>query len=146
MILRETRYRIFAWKLLLPHSGPKAGPPPAQAQPKSHERDRIEIEVRLQLLMGAFDRPSMILSILDGARELCARIGDDAGLIEVLWWMGFAYVVQVEHPNAASVYDELLKVAPRTDDAGLVGASTASARTTSEYAPRFIACCAARYR
>jgi class 3 adenylate cyclase len=95
-----------------------------ESQPESRERDSIEIAVRhtLAASVGAsHGAMNQIASLLQPARKLCRRIGDDARLFDVLWLLSFHHMVRAEHERARALHSELLEVAKRTQDAAMVG-------------------------
>jgi class 3 adenylate cyclase/tetratricopeptide (TPR) repeat protein len=93
-------------------------------QPESPERISIEIAVRhtLATSVGAsHSAMSQVASLLQPARELCRRIGDDASLFDILWLLSFHHMVRAEHEVARALHSELLELTTRTRDAAMVG-------------------------
>ena len=89
-------------------------------QPDSIERDRTEIAVRINLaLCTTFVisdglASTAVSDILEGARDLCQKIGDDARLFEVLENLSFQFSGQFELAKARTLGNELLRIALRT--------------------------------
>jgi len=96
-------------------------------QPDEVKRDQAEIAVRLSLAICMMYGVSgglaatIVSDILERARELCQKVGDDARLFEVLEILSFQYSGQFELQKAQTLGKELLGIALRMRDPVMVG-------------------------
>jgi tetratricopeptide (TPR) repeat protein len=96
------------------------------SQPNSSARDQIEIAARLKLAMclqAMLIEGSEIISVLQQARELCERGDDDFGLFEVLSALNLYYNYAADHQMALTIDQQMLSVAERTDDVGMIASA-----------------------
>jgi class 3 adenylate cyclase/tetratricopeptide (TPR) repeat protein len=98
-----------------------------RTQPDDPERDRTELGVRLSLafcvtlgVSGAFTAGATV-DLLERARGLCEKVGDDASLLGVLAALAFIYCNRPDRQKARAVCEELLGIAIRMDDPEKVG-------------------------
>jgi hypothetical protein len=114
-------------------------------QPDSIERDRTEIAVRINLaLCTTFVisdglASTAVSDILEGARDLCQKIGDDARLFEVLENLSFQFSGQFELAKARTLGNELLRIALRTQNPEMVGRARFDLGRTSMWLGDFVA-------
>jgi class 3 adenylate cyclase len=114
-------------------------------QPDTIERDRAEIAVRINLaLCTTFVisdglASTAVSDILEGARELCQKIGDDARLFEVLENLSFQFSGQFELAKARTLGNELLRIALRTQNPEMVGRARFDLGRTSMWLGDFVA-------
>jgi class 3 adenylate cyclase/tetratricopeptide (TPR) repeat protein len=98
-----------------------------KTQPDDIERDRAEIPVRSSLafcvtlgVSHAFVAAATT-DILERARELCRKVGDDRSLLGVLASLAFTYSNRLDRQKARAVCEELLVIALRMDDPEMAG-------------------------
>ena len=114
-------------------------------QPDEVERDRAEIAVRLSLAVCVMMSSAgglastAVLEILERARHLCEKIGDDVRLFEVLENLSFQHSGQSALPKAQSLGSELLRIALRVEDPVMVGRARFDLGRTSMWVGNFIA-------
>ena len=79
-----------------------------RSQPDDRERDRSEIAIRFSLAIclgiGAGDLEAST-NVLERARELSEKLGDDATLFEVLSLLAFTYSVRLDHQTASALFE-----------------------------------------
>jgi len=80
-----------------------------------------------------------VSDILEGARELCQKIGDDARLFEVLENLSFQFSGQFELAKARALGNELLRIALRTQNPEMVGRARFDLGRTSMWLGDFVA-------
>ena len=93
-------------------------------QADTPERDRSEIAVRLSLaICEGFGAGGIEASanVLERARELSEKIGDDVSLFEVLTGSGFLSTLRLDFQTARLVYEKALAIALRQHDSDMVG-------------------------
>ena len=114
-------------------------------QPPGVARDHAEIAVRINLalcttfVVSGGLASTAVSDILEGARELCRKIGDDARLFEVLENLSFQYSGQFELARARTLGNELLGIALRTQDPEMVGRARFDLGRTSMWLGDFVA-------
>jgi class 3 adenylate cyclase/tetratricopeptide (TPR) repeat protein len=95
-----------------------------RTQPDDLERARTEIAVRLSLAdcgWGSVDGLEVSLDMLERARELCEKVGNDASHFEVLALLAFLYSVRLDHQKARPLLEELSTIAMRMADPEIIG-------------------------
>jgi tetratricopeptide (TPR) repeat protein len=103
------------------------------AQPDNIEHDRTEIAVRfslaicMELSMGDLEAGARVL---ERARELSEKIGDDVTLFEVISFLAFLSNVRLDHQGARVLYERALGIALLQRNPEMVG----HARTWLAYA------------
>jgi tetratricopeptide (TPR) repeat protein len=111
-------------------------------QPDDLERDRTEIAVRLNLAVcmwtdvGGFDASA---NVLERARELSEKVGDDVTLFEILWASAFQYTARLDHQKAHVLYEGALRIAMRVQNRDMVGRARSWLGYSSMYEGNFIA-------
>ena len=95
-----------------------------RSQPDDRERDRSEIAIRFSLAIclgiGAGDLGAST-NVLERARELSEKLGDDATLFEVLSLLAFTYSVRLDHQTASALFERALEIALIQRDSEMVG-------------------------
>jgi tetratricopeptide (TPR) repeat protein len=98
-----------------------------QTQPDDIERDRIELAMRFSLAIclnfsvrDAF-MATATADILERARQLCEKVGDDASRLGVLSALAFMYSNRLERQKAQAVCEELLEIGKRMHDSESIG-------------------------
>src|SRR5439155_1217498 len=95
-----------------------------QSQRENLERDRTEINVRLNLAFcwGIVVSMEESASILQPALHLCEKVGDYASRLRVLEGLGYSYGILLEHQNEArAINEELLLVGEQLHDPDVAG-------------------------
>ncbi|MBV8771306.1 MAG: hypothetical protein JO166_03080, partial [Deltaproteobacteria bacterium] len=114
-------------------------------QPDSAERNRLEVTVRHKLAISmriatrAGFAASAPVEILERARELCEKVGDDKRLADVLEALAIQYGTRSEHQKARALREELLAIAMRTGDPEMIGRAQFWLGHSSMFAGNFIA-------
>jgi tetratricopeptide (TPR) repeat protein len=114
-------------------------------QPDNVECNRVEAAVRhkLGICMRIATRAGFAagapVEILERARELCEKIGDDVKLVEVLEALATQYGTRSEHKKARALREELLSVAQRISDPAMIGRAQFWLGHSSMFAGNFVA-------
>ena len=88
--------------------------------PMAEHRDRQELEIRVLLgtaYLSYLGWPAIeVPQTLEPARDLAVRLGDDAKLIPVLYYIWFHHAMRCEYPRSLRAIDELDALAHSHDD------------------------------
>ena len=88
--------------------------------PASVERDRQELDIRM--LLGTAYLSSLgwaavqVAQTLEPARDLAIRLGEDAKLVPVLYYIWFHHAMRCEYPKCLEAIEELDALASASDD------------------------------
>ena len=114
-------------------------------QPDNAELNRVEIDVRhklaicMRIAARAGFAASAPIEILERARELCEKIQDDLRLVEVLEALAIQYGTRSEHQKARALREELLVIAMRLGDSGMIARAQFWLGHSSMFAGNFVA-------
>src|SRR5262249_50444628 len=95
-----------------------------RALPENREQTLAEIDVRVNLAicLAGVSSIEASLNILEPARQLCAKVGDEAIRLRVLEFLEFTYCTLIEHQEEArSAISEVQRIGERLHDARVVG-------------------------
>jgi class 3 adenylate cyclase len=114
-------------------------------QPDSTERGRSEIAVLLSLATCTTLRASLglgataVVEMLERARALAERVGDEASLFEAVEPLARQYSIRDENHRAADLAQNLVAVATRIGDADIIGRALTCRGYLSYFDGRFAA-------